>query len=205
MAQADIDIALIGFVGFEVSAWFLRSIELDIKVSRGERSEVSVWRPEDLRTGREFAEALKTHAKIIVISGHATEDGGLICGTADEEWSRLDGLAEIGAGSAVLLDACYAVKVLPRLGRCLRAPVVGIGTGSAVTGQKVKILRYQDSVTVLADVLRELCMPDDVDLSPEAVLGAVTRVNAGTRASSSPRLQRDTDARRRLLFTHEYL
>jgi hypothetical protein len=59
-------------------------------------------------------------------------------------------------------------------------------------------------VTVLADVLRELCMPDNVDLSPEAVLGAVNRVNAGTRVSSSPSLQPDTDARRRLLFTHEY-
>jgi hypothetical protein len=205
MTQADlVDIALIGCAGFEVSDWFLRSVELEIKVSRGERSDVIVWRPEGLRTGREFAAALKARAKIIMISGHATQDGRSICGTAEEEWSHLDGLAEIGATSAVLLDTCYAAKVLPQLGRCLRSPVVGVGAGFAATGHKAKILRYKDSVTVLADVLRELCMPDNVDLSPEAVLGAVNRVNAGTRVSSSPSLQPDTDARRRLLFTHEY-
>jgi hypothetical protein len=94
--------------------------------------------------------------------------------------------------------------VLPQLGRCLRAPVIGVGVGFAVTGHKTKILRYQDSVTVLADVLRELCMPDNVDLSPDAILEVVNRVNAGTRVSSSPGLQPETDARRRLLFTHQY-
>jgi len=104
----------------------------------------------------------------------------------------------------VLLDTCYAAKVLPKLGRYLHAPLVGVGTGFAVTGQPAPILRFRDSVTVIADVLRELCMPDDVDLSPAAVLGAVDRVNAGTRASSSPRLQPSARARRRLLLTHEY-
>ena len=82
--------------------------------------------------------------------------------------------------------------------------VVGVGTGFAVTGQPAPILRFRDSVTVIADVLRELCMPDDVDLGPAAVLAAVDRVNAGTRASSSSRLQPSASARRRLLLTHEY-
>jgi hypothetical protein len=58
---------------------------LEIKVSRGERSEVIVWRPEGLRTGRGFAEALKARAKIIVISAHAGQDGRWICGAAEEE------------------------------------------------------------------------------------------------------------------------
>ncbi len=84
----DIDIALIGFAGFQESDWFLRSVELEINVSR-EKRDVTLWRPEGLRDGSGFADALKARAKIIMISGHAAPDGQSISGTTEEEWISL--------------------------------------------------------------------------------------------------------------------
>lgn len=199
MPEHSPDLRLIGYAQFKISALFLRTIEDEIRVSQwGPRRNprITVHRCPGIRTGGDLRAEIEEPCSVSVISGHGEQDdtGALWLGKDGEGKVRLylHEIRRVGATSAVVLDACLAPLLLPELARNAHPGTVLIGLADTYTDGR-------NSVTVLADVLRELCYPRSPDLDPPAVMAAVERVDKRIEARNRLALERDQTPR---LFVH---
>jgi hypothetical protein len=189
--QHSANLRLIGYEKFTISALFLRALEDEIRVSQWgpkRNPKIAVHRCLGIRTGNQLRTEIEQPCSVSLISGHAGQDGNgtLWIGKDSKGKVRLNLqiLGQIGAASAVILDACSAPVMLPELARHARPGAVLIGLAADDTDGR-------NSVTVLGDVLRELCYPRRPGLGPSAVVAAAERVNA--RIDARNRLALATD------------
>jgi hypothetical protein len=175
---AELLIRLVGFAGYEASERFLRALDDEIHVARTGRAEgngidVNIERPLDIRTENAMKRALEVPCDVLVLSAHAGFDDGIyFSGEGDPApYVRLNSLAHVGAKSAFFLDTCYFRDLIEPIRNHVRcnALLVGVALKGPTFGRH--------SVSLLADVLRELCYAEELRLSAEAVRRAVGEVN----------------------------
>lgn len=181
-AMTDItDIRLLGYSGFEASEHFLRALCEEIWVSRWQQTpKITPDRPPDLSDATAMRTALEQPSRITVISAHTDwNDEGRISfsGKGGKPKLPLDSIGKLGAESMVLIDACYA----PELAAELRKPE-HLQPGCRIVGLAAEPGEYlttqgRDSITAIGAVIRELCYPPQLDLSPQGASRAVYLAN----------------------------
>lgn len=200
MPEHNATLRLIGYEKFTISALFLRALEDEIRVSQWgpkRNPKIAVHRCPGIRTGSQLRTEIERPCSVSLISGHAGQDSNgtwwIGKDTKGKVRLNLPDLGQIGAANAVILDACSAPVILPELARQARPGAVLIGLAAADTDGR-------NSVTVLGDLLRELCYPRRPGLDHSAVMAAAERVNARTDARN--RLALATDRTPNLIIHH---
>jgi hypothetical protein len=175
MTGCQVDIRLLGFADFEASKRFLRSLEDEIWVERWDREpQLDVVRPTDLHSAVDLKRELELSCQVAVISAHGGRDGQrmFFSGEGDQRL-YVDMVGRLGAASAVLIDACFARRFFVQLCRHAEQGVILVGADS-----QDETAYGCDSVTVTADVIREMCYTNEARLDSSAADRAVRRVNA---------------------------
>jgi hypothetical protein len=177
MTGHQVDIRLLGFAGFKASKRFLRSLEDEIWVERWDRKpQLEVVRPTEVQNAGNMKDELEARCRVAVISAHGGRGDRQRMYFAGEYANQdlyVDMIGRLGATSAVLIDACYAGEFFVQLRSHARRGVILVGVDS-----QDEIAWGRDSVTVTADVIRELCYTNEARLDSSAVERAFERVNA---------------------------
>ena len=180
----EVDIRLVGFAGFGAGERFLRALDDEIWLARwGRRRKLHVHRPTDLCTADAVQRELELPCQVTVISAHAGPEGApeyFSSGGRPDRKLYVDSIGELGAASLILVDACWAERLFERLRHRGRRGTQLVG----LAGQD-REAHGRDSVTVIADVLRELCCTSHTRLDQEAVVEAVGRANAQVAARNA--------------------
>jgi hypothetical protein len=203
MTEDDVDIRLIGYAAFKASTRFLCSLEDEIYVERwgSKLRKFRVDRVPGIRTGEDLRRALELPCLISVVSAHVDVAGTFFCKNVNgDQRLKVDSIGTLGATTAVLVDACYAKNLFRQLERPTRQGtlLVGIDAPNGTIGGR-------DSVSVLGDVIRELCYSRTAQPDQDAVRRAVNRVS--TQISARNQCLSDAelkeDFRRPDLLLHE--
>jgi hypothetical protein len=195
-SAADVRLHLIGYEPFRTSVKFLGAVEDEIKVMRSEHQKIDVHRHPGIRTGGQLGVAIAEPCAACLISCHGGHDDNgdvwLCQGQEVKIFLDVRKVDRVGATSLVIVDACSARQILPELARRTKRGAVLIGIDDKDT-------HGRDSVQLLADILRELCYPAKLDLSPPAIMSAVDRVKARISARNEL-VENDKDRSPRLLI-----
>jgi hypothetical protein len=194
MAAGTVRVRLLGYPGFEASERFLHSLEDELIVARGclgekcscgdcssDATRVVLDRPQDLTSSAAMRAALAVPCDVTVLSAHASPAPPRIAGRHEDIGrTRLyvSNMPLLGASRLVLLDTCYPKAMRDRLLQGHLQPDCQLVSLAPPRVYNFGIY----SVTSIAQVLRELCYQERVDLAPDVIRAVVDSVNAQSKA-----------------------